>query len=73
MLCSICKGDLKKGKINFPLDLKNQFVLIKDVPADICQQCSEYFLNDEVAAVIEKIAAKAKASNVEIEVLKYAA
>lgn len=73
MQCAICKGDIKKDKVNFPIELEKSFILVRDVPALVCRQCGEYFLKDDVAADLEKIAEKARDSNVEIEVLRYAA
>ena len=73
MPCVICKGNIKNGKVNFPIDLGTNFVLIKHVPAHVCEQCGEYFLEDDVAAVVEKIAENARSSNAELEILTYAA
>lgn len=73
MLCVLCKGEMKSGKVNFPVDKEDNFILIKGVPAEICEQCGEVFLKDDVAAAIEKIAKTAKATNVEFEILRFAA
>ena len=73
MLCILCKGDMKNGKVNFPVDAEENFILIKGVPAQICEQCGEYFLKDDVAEIIERIVKKAKRKNVELEILKFAA
>ncbi|MEA3361282.1 MAG: type II toxin-antitoxin system MqsA family antitoxin [Thermodesulfobacteriota bacterium] len=73
MFCALCKGKIKNGRVNFPVDVGNNFILIKDVPALVCEQCGEYFLEDDVAGVIEEIINDAKSSNVEFEILKFAA
>ena len=73
MLCIICKGDMKNGKVNFPVDLGENFILVKGVPAQICEQCGEFFLKDGVAEAVEEIVRRAKRTNVEIEILKFAA
>ncbi|MCP4578057.1 MAG: type II toxin-antitoxin system MqsA family antitoxin [Deltaproteobacteria bacterium] len=73
MLCILCKGDMENGKVNFPVDTEENFILIKGVPAQICEQCGEYFLKDDVAEIIERIVKKAKRKNVELEILKFAA
>jgi len=73
MLCFLCKGEMKSGKVNFPIDEEDNFILIKGVPAEICEQCGEVFLKDDVAAAIEEIAKTAKATNVEFEILRFAA
>jgi len=73
MTCVLCKGKMKKGLVNYSVDCKSQFLLIKDVPALICDQCGESFFDDEVYDKIEKIVDVARKSNVEIEILKFAA
>jgi len=73
MFCFLCKGEMKSGKVNFPIDEEDNFILIKGVPAEICEQCGEVFLKDDVAAAIEEIAKTAKATNVEFEILRFAA
>jgi len=73
MLCVLCKGEMKSGKVNFPVDEEDNFILIKGVPAEICEQCGEVFLKDDVAAAIEEISKTAKATNVEFEILRFAA
>ncbi len=48
-------------------------VVIKGVPADICENCGEYYLS---TAVSEKVMAKAEAAvenGAEVEILRYAA
>jgi YgiT-type zinc finger domain-containing protein len=69
----MCKSDTKEGYVNYPVDRDQQFLLIKNVPAHICNQCGEYFLDDDVFKTIEKIIEKTKDSNVEIEILRFAA
>ncbi len=73
MLCILCKGDMKNGKVNFPVDAGESFILIKEVPAQVCEQCGEFFLKDDVAEIIEDIVKKAKGTDVEFEILKFAA
>ena len=73
MFCVLCKGTMSYGKVNFPVDAGKTFVLVKDVPAYVCEQCGEYFLEDTVAEAVEKIAHNARNSVSEIEILRYAA
>ena len=73
MQCILCKGDMKNGKVNFPVDTEENFILIKGVPAKLCEQCGEFFLKDDVAEAIEAIVKKARGTNVEFEILKFAA
>ena len=73
MICPICKGEMQTSVINFPIDLKTHFVLIKDVPADVCEQCGEFFIDDDVHIQLEEIDESTKKSNIEFEIIKFAA
>jgi YgiT-type zinc finger domain-containing protein len=48
-------------------------VAIKDVPAEICENCSEYYLDEEVTEKVQALVERAALHGVEIEVLRYAA
>jgi len=71
MTCPVCGGTVEKGLTNLPVELESGILYIKQVPANICSQCGETFIPDDVAEQIEKIVARAKAENVEIEVINY--
>ena len=71
--CVFCKGEMREGEVNVPVDLEDRFILIKGVPALICQECGEYFVSDEVMERLESIVEEAKSRNVEIEILRFAA
>ena len=73
MDCVLCKGNLNSGTINYPIDLGDKFILIKEVPANICGQCGEYYIDDEVFEKIENIINHVKKADfgIEIEVVKY--
>jgi YgiT-type zinc finger domain-containing protein len=73
MICPICKGNMEEDSVNFPVDLKTRFVLIKGVPALVCEQCGEFFIDDKIHIQIEHIIKKVKELNVELEVVKFAA
>ncbi len=74
MKCSICKfGETKKGKTTVTLERKDTIIVIKGVPADICDNCGEYYLSEEVTAKILEMAEQAINNKVEVEVLKYIA
>ena len=45
--------------------------LIKGVPANICKQCGEYFIENDIALKLEKIIEEAKKNKAEIFVINY--
>ena len=74
MKCVICKqGRTNKGTATVTLERGNTTVVIKEVPAEICENCGEYYLSDVVTEKVQNLAAQAVQHGAEIEVLKYAA
>jgi len=71
MICPMCKGNMKKTIVNFPVDLKTYFILIKGVPARVCKQCGEFYINDKVHMQIERIVRKVKETTIELESVKF--
>lgn len=74
MECVICKaGTMKAGKVTVTLQRKESIIVVKNVPAKVCENCGEYTLSEEVTRKLMDIAEQAVANNTEIEVLQYAA
>jgi len=74
MKCTICKqGETLPGKTTVVLERGKTTVVIKDVPADICENCGEYYLTEEMTAKVMEMAEEAVQHNAEIEVLRFAA
>jgi hypothetical protein len=44
--------------------------LIKDVPAEVCRNCGEYYLDDAVARKIYALAEDAMNRHAEVEILR---
>ena len=74
MKCVICKqGRTHNGMTTVTLGRGRTTVVIKDVPAEICENCGEYYLNDEVTMRVRALAEEAVQRGAEIEVQPYAA
>jgi len=74
MRCTICKhGQTQPGYATVMLHRGEAAVIIREVPADICDNCGEYFLSESVTAEVLARAERAAQNGVEIEVLRYAA
>lgn len=74
MNCLICKtGKTESGTTTVTLERDTTVVVIKDVPAQVCDNCGEYYLSEEVSSRIYALAEEAVKRKVEIEVLHYAA
>jgi YgiT-type zinc finger domain-containing protein len=74
MKCVICRlGETNTGLTTVTLERGQAAVIIRDVPADICENCGEYYLSEAVAEKVQNLAEQAFQHGVEIEVLRYAA
>jgi len=74
MKCSICRsGDTSPGKATVTLQRGGTVVIIKEVPADVCGDCGEYYLSSGIAAGVYAQADAAAARKTEVEIIKYAA
>ena len=74
MNCLICKtGVTQPGMTTVTLERDTTVIVIKDVPAQVCDNCGEYYLSEEVSSRIYALAEEAIKRKVEVEVLHYAA
>ncbi len=74
MKCALCKtGQTEPGETTVVLNRENTSVIIKKVPADICDTCGEYYLSDAVTELLLTRAEDAITKGVEVEILRYAA
>lgn len=74
MKCVICKhGETQPGLVTVTLERDDTIVILKGVPADVCNNCGEYYLS---AAVTEEVLQRAEAAvnkGAEVEILRYVA
>lgn len=55
MKCLICKmGETSAGNVAVTLQRGELTVLIKNVPADVCENCGEYYLSDDTTDKVLK-------------------
>ena len=74
MKCVICKqGQTHNGVATVTLERGQTTVVIKDVPAEICENCAEYYLSEEITEKVQALAERAVRNGAEIEILRYAA
>ena len=74
MQCVICKtGEVTDGKTTVTLQRGETTVVIKDVPAQVCSQCGEYYLSEEMAGKVMAMAEAAVSKGAEVEILRWAA
>lgn len=74
MRCAICKtGDVLDGSTTVTLQRGATTVVIKHVPAQVCDQCGEYYLSEEMTGKVMAMAEAAVNNGAEVEILRWAA
>ena len=74
MKCVICKhGQTQPGLVTVTLERDESIVVIKKVPAEVCNNCGEYYLNDTITEQVLEKAELAVNNGAEVEIMKYAA
>ena len=69
MNCVICKvGTYAPGKVTVKIERGSAIVLIKGVPAEVCDTCSNYLVDQKTTREILEIANKAFDNGAELEV-----
>jgi YgiT-type zinc finger domain-containing protein len=69
--CSICKiGELTSGKVTVTLERNGSIVLLKNVDAQVCNNCSSYFLTSEMTRNVLQKAENSVKNGAELEVIQ---
>ncbi len=74
MICVICKtGHYKEGITTVVLTKDETTVIIKGVPAMVCDQCGEYVLASDITRKVLAMAREAQNKGTEVEIRRFAA
>ena len=74
MKCVLCKsGETRPGTVTVTLERGKTVVVVREVPASVCGNCGEYYLDDNVAKRVYERAEEAVERDAEVEILRYAA
>lgn len=68
-ICPMCGGHKEQGHTTFSVDLGEGLVVVRHVPAMICNQCGEEWIDNETAQRLEVIVNEAHQKKHQIEVL----
>ena len=73
MKCRVCGSVLRGSITNLPFKVSEQtIVILKDLPVEQCESCSEYLLADTVFARVEMLLSGVDTS-AELEIIPFAA
>lgn len=72
MTCFFCKGQTEERLTKYIVDLGNVVVIVKNVPARVCQQCGEVTFSDAVVTKLERIVGMVRQSIMsEVAIFEY--
>lgn len=67
MSCLLCKGRLKKELVKYTLFYKENWIIVENVPAQVCQQCGEKLFEPEIVDKLQKVIWEEKVPQKEIK------
>lgn len=74
MTCVICKqGETSPGLATVTLQRGESTIIFKQVPAEVCGNCGEYYLSQDIAERLLRRAEEAVKNGAEVEILRYTA
>ena len=68
-LCPLCGGRKKSGKTTYSADLGGGVVVVRNVPAMICNQCGEAWIDALTAKKLEDLSNEARLKKTQVEVV----
>ncbi len=72
MKCMICKhGETKEGTTTVTLEKGNSTIVFKEVPAEICDNCGEKYMDESTTKGLLNRAREIVKNGVEIDIRKY--
>jgi YgiT-type zinc finger domain-containing protein len=74
MKCAVCKkGTTGPGKATVTLERNGSTLVFKHVPARVCANCGEEYVDEEAARQVLKIADEAARAGVQVGIREYMA
>ena len=74
MRCVICKqGETHEGMVTVPLQREESTIIFKNVTAQVCENCGEYYLSEETTNRLLAQAEQAVSRGTEVEIVRLAA
>ncbi|MEW6200426.1 MAG: type II toxin-antitoxin system MqsA family antitoxin [bacterium] len=74
MKCVICKiGETVPGTATVTLERDSATIVVKSVPARVCNNCGEEYVDEEVMRSLERTVQEAARNGVQVDVREYVA
>ena len=74
MRCVICKqGEIRPGTTTVMLERNGMTLVVKSVPARVCENCGEEYVDEDITARLLREAEDAARSGVQVDIREYVA
>jgi len=74
MICVVCKhGQTQPATVTVTLERDNMTLVVKGVPASVCANCGEEYLDEQITAQLVHLVEEASRSGVQVAVRQYIA
>lgn len=74
MKCCICRhGETQPGFVTVTFERGGCTLLVKEVPAEVCENCGEHYTNEETSRALLARAENAMNENTILQVIHFAA
>lgn len=74
MKCVICKnGETHPGSVTVTLEREGMIVVFRNVPASVCENCGEQYVDEATADRLLKTAEEAMRAGVQVDIRDYVA
>ena len=72
MACPLCKGNMEQGSTILPFDMKDgRVIVVLNVPARICEQCGEEYVDMDVVRNVEALLKSAEQGGLSMGFVEY--
>src|SRR5947207_12780339 len=68
--CAVCGAQLRKKRISYTQELDGKMYLVREVPAEVCDQCGEQYLTPETVEILQEIVEHAASRGGEAEFIQ---
>ena len=69
--CPLCGGRKQPGKTTYSVDMGNGVILVRHVPATVCVQCGEAWIDNLTAQKLEQLTQEAKKRGHQVEIVAF--
>ena len=74
MKCVICRhGETKEGKVSVTLERDGMTLVFKDVPAHVCSNCGEEYVEEKITSRLLETAEESFSSGIMVDARQYKA